>query len=894
MQPKAVDNLEARSGLNVSGEDYEVFRLDAVTDPTHLPYSLRVLLENLLRHEDAETVTAGHITSLASWNPSATPETAASEVLFHPARVLMQDYSGVPCVVDLAAIRETCLRLGGDPSRINPRVPVELVVDHSVMADVFGTADAFDRNAELDYGRNRTRYELLRWAERAFTNLTVVPPNTGIIHQVNLERLARVVMVHDGLLFPDTVVGTDSHTPMVNGLGVLGWGVGGIEANSAMLGQPISMRVPRVIGCELTGVPVEGVMATDVVLAITERLREHGVVGSFVEFFGPGMAALPLVDRATIANMSPEFGSTCAMFPIDRETMRYLKMTGRSDHTLALVETYAKEQGLWYDPTVTPRYSERISFDLSSVVPSIAGSRRPQDRVPLSSARSNFRRTLEETGGSAPVPVTDSDGASYQLKDGAVVIAAITSCTNTSNSSMMIAAGLLARNAVERGLQRRPWVKSTLAPGSPAVMEYLTRAGLTPYLEKLGFSLVAYGCTTCIGNSGPLPEKVRRAIRDGGLVTAAVLSGNRNFEGRVSADVRMNYLASPPLVLAYALTGSMDVDLTSEPLGVAANGEPVYLADIWPSSTEIAECVGAVVGPDAYTDGYASQNGGDRWWQALPVREGELYPWSAESEYIKMPPYLDGLSREPSSLVDIVGAKALVSLGDSVTTDHISPAGGIDPHSSAGQYLLSVGVEPCDFNSYGARRTNHEVLIRGVFANPRLRNRLTPDVEGGYTVNQLTGEQTTVYEAALAYRKAGVPLVVVAGHEYGTGSSRDWAAKGPALLGVRAVIAESFERIHRSNLVGMGILPLAFPPGESALSLGLTGFETFDILGITEFADTAPKTVPVVVGSIRFDAVVRLDTPTEVEYFRHGGIIPYTLRKFLDDMSEARGGDSAS
>ncbi|MEU3529481.1 aconitate hydratase AcnA [Streptomyces sp. NPDC038707] len=879
------DSFGARGTLDVAGHSYEIFRLDAVPGAGSLPYGLRVLLENLLRHEDGSRVGAGQVSALAAWDPRG----VAPEIVFHPARVVMQDYSGVPCLVDLAAMREAFARLGGAPEKLTPRIPVDLVVDHSVMADVFGTADAYARNAALDHSRNRERYELLRWAEATFERLRIVPPNTGIIHQVNLERLASVV-VADGpegrpALYPDTVVGTDSHTPMVNGIGVLGWGVGGIEAVAAVLGQPLSLRVPRVIGCELTGRPADGVTATDIVLTLTERLRQHGVVGSFIEFHGPGLAALGAADRSTIANMCPEYGATSALFPVDDEVLRYLRATGRPEHHVTLVRAYAQAQGLWYDPAALAgiRYSERLSFDLASVVPSIAGPRRPQDRVPLAAARDAFAGAVSEAGGGTVrrAEVTAPDGSRHTLTDGAVVLAAITSCTNTSNPALLIAAGLLAKKAVELGLQPRPWVKSTLAPGSAVVMEYLASAGLDTYLDKLGFSLVAFGCTTCIGNSGPLPEGVATAVRDSGLASVAVLSGNRNFEGRINPDVRMNYLASPPLVVAYALAGTMDIDLTTEALGVGSDGRPVTLADIWPDSREIDEVVRKTVDPAAYTTIYDSLMAGDQEWQALRARPRQLYPWRAESTYIAQPPYFADTAARPLPPQDIRGARVLVDLGDSVTTDHISPAGTIPAHSAAGAHLRGLGVAPEDFNSYGARRCNHEVLLRGLFSNPRLRNRLAGGKVGGYTVNHLTGEIVTVYEAAMAYRAAKVPLVVLAGREYGTGSSRDWAAKGPALIGVRAVIAESFERIHRSNLVGMGILPLQFPAGQNARTLGLTGAEEINIQGVGKFAENRPRTVRVTAGPVSFEAVVRVETDMEAEFIRHGGIMPYTLRALL-------------
>nr|WP_039931977.1 aconitate hydratase AcnA [Streptomyces viridochromogenes]AAU00075.1 phosphinomethylmalate isomerase [Streptomyces viridochromogenes] len=881
------DSFGARDVIEVAGESFEIFRLlNAVPSAGSLPYSLRILLENLLRHEDGVHVHAGLVDALAAWDPRG----PAPEILFHPARVVMQDYSGVPCLVDLAAMREAFVRLGGAAETLSPQVPVDLVVDHSVMADVFGTPDAYARNAALDHARNRERYELLRWAEATFDRLRIVPPNTGIIHQVNLERLAGVVIADDTgslpALYPDTVVGTDSHTPMVNGLGVLGWGVGGIEAVAAVLGRPLTLRVPKVIGCELTGRPADGVTATDIVLTLTERLRAHGVVGAYIEFNGPGLAALSAADRATIANMCPEYGATAALFPVDDEVLRYLRATGRPERHLDLVRAYAETQGLWYDPAAaaTIRYTERVRFDLASVVPSIAGPRRPQDRVPLATTRTAFAEAVSEVNGGTArrAEVTAPDGSRHTLGDGAVVLAAITSCTNTSNPALMIAAGLLARKAVELGLQPRPWVKSTLAPGSAAVMEYLARAGLDTYLDKLGFSLVAYGCTSCIGNSGPLPESVAGAVRESGLASVAVLSGNRNFEGRINPDVRMNYLASPPLVVAYALAGTMDIDLTTEPLGTGSDGRPVTLADIWPDSREIDEVARTAVDPGTYTQMYDSLMAGDERWRALPAHPQQLFPWAEDSTYIAPPPYFVGTTARPRPLDDIRGARVLADLGDSVTTDHISPAGGIPAHSAAGVFLRELGVPPGDFNSYGARRCNHEVLLRGLFSNPRLRNRLAAGKTGGHTVNHLTGELTTMYEAAVAYQEAGVPLVVLAGREYGTGSSRDWAAKGPALIGVRAVIAESFERIHRSNLVGMGILPLEFPAGQNARTLGLTGAEEFDISGVREFSESVPRTVRVTAGAVSFDAVVRVDTAMEAEFIRHGGIMPFTLRGLLE------------
>jgi len=867
-----------RHSLSIAGDLFQIFGIHALPGADTLPYSMRVLLENLLRHEDGDRVTRADIHALASWDPAAPPR----EILFHPARVMMQDYSGIPCLVELAAMREACARLGGDPGAVTPRVPADLVVDHSVMADVSGVPDAFARNAALDHERNRERYELLRWAEQAFEGLRVVPPNTGIVHQLNLELLAHVVIARDGIIYPDTVVGTDSHTPMVNGIGVLGWGVGGLEASAALLGQPLSLLTPPVIGCELTGHPADGVTATDIVLTLTQWLREHDVIGAFLEFSGPGLAALSAADRATIANMCPEFGSTAALFPIDDEVVRYLRATGRPERQLRLVRSYALELGLWHNPADVARfrYTGRLSFDLSSVVTCVAGPRRPQDRVPLSAARPAFQQAVAEAHGGPRRSArwVSPDGACHELADGVIVIAAITSCTNTANPALMMTAGLLAKKAVELGMQPRPWVKSTLAPGSPVVMEYLAGAGLQAYLAKLGFALVAYGCTTCIGNSGPLTASVSRAVRDADLACVAVLSGNRNFEGRVHPDARMNYLASPPLVVAYALAGTMDIDLTAEPLGTGAGARPVYLADIWPDPREVAQAVQSAVGPAAHGRGYARLLRGDERWRALPAGQDTLYPWSATSSYVQPPPYVTSIPADPPPLRDILGARVLVSLGDSVTTDHISPAGSIDPRSPAGEYLSGLGIPPERFNSYAARRCNHEVLVRGLFANPNLRNLLVPGTRGGRTVNHLTGEVTTVYAAAVAYRQAGVPLVVLGGNDYGMGSSRDWAAKGPALLGVRAVLAGGFERIHRSNLVAMGILPLQFPPGADAQSLGLTGTEAFDILGVGELARCLPRTLRVRAGDSCFDAVLRIDTPGEAEHFRHGGTLPFTLR----------------
>jgi aconitate hydratase len=925
----SLDTFGAASDLRVGDASYQIFRLGAVTGQERLPYSLKILLENLLRMEDGLNITADHIQALGSWDPAAEPSV---EIQFTPARVLMQDFTGVPCVVDLATMREAVRDLGGDATKVNPLAPAELVIDHSVIADIFGREDAFARNVELEYGRNRERYQFLRWGQTAFNQLKVVPPGTGIVHQVNIEYLARVVFDKDGTAYPDTLVGTDSHTTMVNGLGVLGWGVGGIEAEAAMLGQPVSMLIPRVVGFKLHGSLPEGGTATDLVLTITEMLRQHGVVGKFVEFYGPGVASVPLANRATIGNMSPEYGSTVAIFPIDEETVRYLRMTGRDDAHVSLVEAYAKEQGLWHDPDATPAYSERLELDLSTVEPSLAGPRRPQDRVPLMNAKTVFRSVLTDYVGSNgvvspvdeasaesfpasdspsvagwsdiggephnltsaaanaagrpsdPVRVTGDDGTEFELDHGAVVIAAITSCTNTSNPQVMIGAALIARNAVERGLNRKPWVKTTLAPGSKVVMDYYDRAGLTPYLEKLGFHLVGYGCTTCIGNSGPLSEGISAAVQEHDLSVVSVLSGNRNFEGRINPDVKMNYLASPPLVVAYALAGTMDIDLANEPLEIGSDGEPVYLRDIWPTAQEIEDVIASAIASEMFTRDYSDVFAGDERWTSLPTPTGDTFAWDADSTYVRKPPYFEGMTAAPEPVRDIVGGRVLAKLGDSVTTDHISPAGSIKPDSPAGRYLSEHGVERRDFNSYGSRRGNHEVMIRGTFANIRLRNQLVPGVEGGFTVNHLTGEQTTIYDASVAYVSAGVPLIVLAGQEYGSGSSRDWAAKGTALLGVRAVIAESYERIHRSNLIGMGVLPLQYPAGETAESLGLSGTETFTITGVERInSEAAPWSVWVSTDTgLTFDAVVRIDTPGEADYYRHGGILHYVLRKMLE------------
>ncbi|HET6966558.1 MAG TPA: aconitate hydratase AcnA [Acidimicrobiales bacterium] len=886
------DTFGARARFSAGGRSYEIFRLDSVEGSARLPYSLKILLENLLRHEDGASVRAADVQALAGWDSQAEP---SQEIAFAPARILMQDFTGVPAVVDLAAMRDAMKDLGGDPARVNPLIPAELVIDHSIIADVYGTPDAFARNAELEFQRNQERYRFLRWGQGAFDTLMVVPPNTGICHQVNLEYLARVVFTNEeGQAYPDTLLGTDSHTTMINGLGVLGWGVGGIEAEAAMLGQPVSMLIPRVVGFELTGSLPEGSTATDLVLTVTEMLRRHGVVGKFVEFYGEGVSGVPLANRATIGNMSPEYGSTCAIFPIDEETLRYLELTGRDPERIALVEAYAKEQGLWHDPSHRPDYSERLTLDLSTVVPSLAGPARPQDRVTLDQAAQEYEKSvvkvLGQSGGDAapshPTPVALEDGTSFDLDHGHVVIAAITSCTNTSNPSVMVAAGLLAKKAVERGLQAKPWVKTTLAPGSKVVTDYYNRAGLTPYLEKLGFDLVGYGCTTCIGNSGPLLQPISDAVAAGDLAVVSVLSGNRNFEGRISPDVRMNYLASPPLVVAYALAGSMTVDLTSEPLGEDGSGQPVYLRDIWPTPQEVADVVGSSIASDMFSGSYSSVLEGDERWRSLEVPTGDSYAWDGTSTYVRQPPYFEGMTMTPEPLADVTGARVLAKLGDSVTTDHISPAGNIRKDSPAGRWLVDGGVDQSDFNSYGSRRGNHEVMIRGTFANIRLRNQMAPGTEGGVTRHLPDGEQMSIYDASKRYQADGVPLVILAGKEYGSGSSRDWAAKGTALLGVRAVLAESFERIHRSNLVGMGILPLQFAGGESAASLGLSGEEEYDITGLEGLAEgqPLPRTLQVKArggdGSAKeFTVTLRIDTPKEAEYYRHGGILLYVLRQ---------------
>ncbi|WP_162293550.1 aconitate hydratase AcnA [Mycobacteroides abscessus] len=927
-----MNSFGARGTLQVGDESYEIFRLNAVPGTEKLPYSLKVLAENLLRTEDGANITKDHVLALANWDPSAEPSV---EIQFTPARVVMQDFTGVPCVVDLATMREAVAALGGDPDKVNPLSPAEMVIDHSVILDVFGTADAFERNVELEYERNAERYQFLRWGQGAFDDFKVVPPGTGIVHQVNIEYLARTVMVRNGQAYPDTCVGTDSHTTMVNGLGVLGWGVGGIEAEAAMLGQPVSMLIPRVVGFKLTGEIQPGVTATDVVLTVTDMLRKHGVVGKFVEFYGKGVAEVPLANRATLGNMSPEFGSTAAIFPIDDETINYLRLTGRDEAQLALVEAYAREQGMWHDADHEPAFSEYLELDLSTVVPSISGPKRPQDRIELSDAKNAFRKDIhnyveenhpaphtnldeavEESfpasdsavlsfaeddavipsaanGGegrpSKPVKVTSAERGNFVLDHGAVVVAGITSCTNTSNPSVMLGAALLAKKAVEKGLTTKPWVKTNMAPGSQVVTDYYNKAGLWPYLEKLGYYLGGYGCTTCIGNTGPLPDEISKAINDNDLSVTAVLSGNRNFEGRISPDVKMNYLASPPLVIAYGIAGTMDFDFETDPLGKDHDGNDVFLKDIWPSASEIEETIASSINREMFTSSYADVFKGDERWRGLPTPEGNTFAWSDDSTYVRKAPYFDGMPLEPTPVTDIKGARVLALLGDSVTTDHISPAGSIKSGTPAAQYLDEHGVERKDYNSLGSRRGNHEVMVRGTFANIRLRNQLLDDVSGGYTrdFTQDGGPQSFIYDASVNYQKAGIPLVVLGGKEYGSGSSRDWAAKGTRLLGVKAVITESFERIHRSNLIGMGVVPLQFPAGESAASLKLDGTETYDISGIEKLNEgSTPKTVQVTATrengeTVLFDAVVRIDTPGEADYYRNGGILQYVLRNML-------------
>jgi aconitate hydratase len=927
----SLNSFDAHATLKVGDQSYEIYRLDAVSGAEKLPYSLKVLAENLLRTEDGTNITKDHIEAIANWDPSADPSV---EIQFTPARVIMQDFTGVPCIVDLATMREAVGELGGDPDQVNPLAPADLVIDHSVIADLFGTANAFERNVEIEYERNGERYQFLRWGQGAFNDFKVVPPGTGIVHQVNIEYLASVVMERNGVAYPDTCVGTDSHTTMENGLGVLGWGVGGIEAEAAMLGQPVSMLIPRVVGFKLTGERPAGVTATDVVLTVTEMLRKHGVVGKFVEFYGEGVAEVPLANRATLGNMSPEFGSTAAIFPIDEVTIDYLKMTGRSEEQLALVEAYAKEQGMWHDPKREPNFSEYIELDLSDVVASIAGPKRPQDRIALTDAKSAFRKDIhnyveggaenphtqldeavEETFPASdpasslafaeddavvpsaavgsngrptnPVEVKSDERGEFIIDHGAVAIAAITSCTNTSNPEVMLGAALLAKNAVDKGLTSKPWVKTTMAPGSQVVSDYYDKAGLWPYLEKLGFYLVGYGCTTCIGNSGPLPDEISKAVNDEDLSVAAVLSGNRNFEGRINPDVKMNYLASPPLVIAYALAGTMDFDFESEPLGKDEDGNEVFLKDIWPSQKDISDTIASAINTEMFTKNYADVFKGDERWRNLPTPSGNTFEWDDDSTYVRKPPYFDGMPAEPEAVGDIKGARVLALLGDSVTTDHISPAGSIKPGTPAAEYLDEHGVDKKDYNSYGSRRGNHEVMIRGTFANIRLRNQLLDDVSGGYTRDfTKDGEQAFIYDAAQNYAEQDIPLVVLGGKEYGSGSSRDWAAKGTSLLGVRAVITESFERIHRSNLIGMGVIPLQFPEGESAASLKLDGTETFDITGIEALNEKVPKTVKVTAtkeggDTVEFDAVVRIDTPGEADYYRNGGILQFVLRNML-------------
>ena len=881
------NSLGRKQNLTVAGKDFEIFDISQLEGASDLPFSLKILLENLLRCEDGANITVDHIKALAQWDPAIEPDT---EIQFTPARVVMQDFTGVPCVVDLATMREAIVELGGDASKVNPLAPAELVIDHSVIADVFGTRNSFEQNTDIEYERNRERYRFLRWGQGAFDEFKVVPPGTGIVHQVNIEYLARVIMTRtvNGVLraYPDTVVGTDSHTTMVNGLGVLGWGVGGIEAEAALLGQPVSMLIPRVVGFKLSGELPVGTTATDLALTITEMLRKHGVVGKFVEFYGPGVVSVPMANRVTIGNMSPEYGSTCAIFPIDDETLRYLRLTGRKEEQIALVEAYSKVQGLWHNPSASPRFSEHIELDLSTIVPSIAGPKRPQDRISLSHSKAAFEKVLptyfsEKTGKSAfPVKVGEK---ATTIKNGDVVIASITSCTNTSNPSVMIGAALLAKKAVEKGLTSKPWVKTTLAPGSKVVTDYYDRSGLTHYMQELGFHLVGYGCVTCIGNSGPLPIEISKAINENDLAVSAVLSGNRNFEGRISPDVKMNYLASPPLVVAYALAGTMNHDFENDSLGNDKDGNPVLLKDIWPSAQEIQNVIDESISSDMFTKDYATVFDGDHRWKSLDTPTGNTFEWDPQSTYVRKPPYFENMPAKPTPVVDISDARVLAILGDSVTTDHISPAGNIKADSPAGKYLESHGVARNDFNSYGSRRGNHEVMIRGTFANIRLKNLLLDGVEGGFTRNFLSGgAQETIYDASIAYQSAGVPLVIMAGKEYGSGSSRDWAAKGTALLGVRAVIAESFERIHRSNLIGMGVLPLQFIDGQNPTTLGLKGDEVFAISGITALnTGGVPKEVTVTAGAITFKAKVRIDTPGEADYYRHGGIMQFVLRQLL-------------
>lgn len=888
-----LDSFKSSSILDVNGKSYRIYRLDSVLK-SPLPFSLKILLENLLRTEDGANITSDHIKAIANWDPTAEPDT---EIQFSPARVIMQDFTGVPCIVDLATMREAVADLGGDPTKVNPLAPAELVIDHSVVIDVAGSADAFDRNVEFEYERNGERYQFLRWGQGAFNDFKVVPPGTGIVHQVNIEYLARTVMTREVngelVAYPDSCVGTDSHTTMVNGLGVLGWGVGGIEAEAAMLGQPVSMLIPKVVGFKLTGSIPVGATATDVVLTITEKLRKHGVVGKFVEFYGAGVASVPLANRATIGNMSPEFGSTVAIFPIDQVTIDYLRGTGRSEESIALVEQYSKLQGLWHDENNEAKYSEYLELDLGTVVPSIAGPKRPQDRIELHKAKEHYNSDIATYSSEKSKPAAVA-GADYSIDNGVVAIASITSCTNTSNPSVMMAAGLLARKAVAKGLKSKPWVKTSLAPGSKVVTEYFDKAGLTADLNGLGFDLVGYGCTTCIGNSGPLDPDISAAINENDLAVTAVLSGNRNFEGRINPDVKMNYLASPPLVVAYALAGTMDFDFETEALGTDPSGQEVFLSDIWPTPEEVQKTIDETINSDMFTRQYAGVFDGDSRWQSLPTPTGATFSWDPKSTYVRKPPYFDGMTMDTKPVVDVVGARVLAKLGDSVTTDHISPAGSIKADSPAGKYLTEHGVSRVDFNSYGSRRGNHEVMIRGTFANIRLRNQLLQNIEGGYTrdFTQASGPQAFIYDASSNYQEQSIPLVILAGKEYGSGSSRDWAAKGTALLGVKAVIAESFERIHRSNLIGMGVLPLQFPAGETASSLGLDGTEEFHIEGVTELNNGhTPKTLTVTAvptahsaageAEVSFEAVLRIDTPGEADYFRHGGILQYVLRSLV-------------
>ncbi|NKE08940.1 MULTISPECIES: aconitate hydratase AcnA [Kocuria] len=886
-----VDSFGAKGVLDVNGKEYEIYRLNALEGAKKLPFSLKVLLENLLRTEDGANITQAHIEALANWDPSAQPNT---EIQFTPARVIMQDFTGVPCIVDLATMREAIAELGGDPARVNPLAPAELVIDHSVQIDSFGNSQAIERNMDIEYQRNGERYQFLRWGQTAFDDFKVVPPGMGIVHQVNIENLARVIMTRevDGVTraYPDTCVGTDSHTTMENGIGVLGWGVGGIEAEAAMLGQPISMLIPRVVGFKLTGEIPSGATATDVVLTITEMLRAHGVVGKFVEFYGEGVGAVPLANRATIGNMSPEFGSTAAIFPIDDVTMDYLRLTGRSAEQVALVEAYTKEQGMWHDPSREIEFSEYLELDLSTVVPSISGPKRPQDRIELSKSKEQFAKDITNypsSKGAESASVSMADGREFELETGAVSIASITSCTNTSNPSVMMAAAVLARNAVEKGLKAKPWVKTSIAPGSKVVTDYYEKSGLVPALQELGFYIVGYGCTTCIGNSGPLEDEISQAIQDNDLAVTSVLSGNRNFEGRINPDIKMNYLASPPLVVAYALAGNMDFDFESQALGQDADGNDVFLKDIWPDPAEVQKIIDASIDTEMFTNEYGTIFDGDERWQNLDTPTGKVFEWDENSTYVRKPPYFEGMTMETTPVSDIEGARVLLKLGDSVTTDHISPAGSFKSETPAGQYLVANGVERKDFNSYGSRRGNHEVMIRGTFANIRIKNQLLDGVEGGFTrdFTQEGGPQAYVYDASQNYQEAGTPLVVLAGKEYGSGSSRDWAAKGTALLGIEAVIAESYERIHRSNLIGMGVLPLQFPAGESAESLNLDGTETFSIAGVTALNEgQTPKTVKVTAAkedgsTVEFDADVRIDTPGEADYYRNGGILQYVLRQ---------------